>query len=130
MFLDDLQKRFQEMQTKAGVRSVFGEVIELDGRKLIPVASVAYGFGVGGGQGPKRQVKGEAPGGGGGGGGIRIEPIALIEVTGGELKIQPIVNVTRVALAGMLLSAWIVFWVTRAVRKAATTKTPSEATTD
>ncbi len=122
MFLDDLQKRFQEMQTKAGVRSVFGEVIELDGRKLIPVASVAYLFGVGGGQGPKRQEKGEAPGGGGGGGGIRIEPIALIEVTGGELKIQPIVNMTRIALAGMLLSAWIIFWVTRAVRKAGSTQ--------
>ncbi len=126
MFLDDLQKRFQEMQTKAGVRSVFGEVIEVDGHKLIPVASVAYGFGVGGGQGPKRQEKGDALGGGGGGAGMRIEPIALIEVTNGALKIQPIVNVTRIAIAGMLLSAWTVFWVTRTIRKVAAARTPAE----
>ncbi len=128
MFLDDLQKRFQELQTKAGVRSVFGEVIEVDGHKLIPVASVAYGFGVGGGQGPKRQEKGDAPGGGGGGAGMRIEPIALIEVTNGALKIQPIVNVTRIAIAGMLLSAWTVFWVTRTIRKVAAARTPAELT--
>jgi len=123
MFLDELQKRFQEMQTKAGVRAVFGEVIEVNGRKLIPVAGVVYGFGMGGGQGPSRQEKdkekGEPPLGGGGGGGMRVEPIAVIEVTNNTLKIQPIVNVTRVAIAGLLVSAWSVFWITRAMRNRA-----------
>ena len=52
MFLDDLQKRFEEMQGKANWKAVFGEVLEVDGRRLIPVASVQYGFGMGGGQGP------------------------------------------------------------------------------
>lgn len=116
MFLDDLQKRFQEMQTKAGVRSVFGEVIEVNGRKLIPVASVSYMFGMGGGQGPARQEKREAPGGGGGGGGLRVEPIAVIDITDGGFKIQPIVNVSRVMIAAILLGAWTVFWMSRTMR--------------
>ncbi len=125
MFLDDLQKRFQDMQTKAGVRTVFGEVIAVDGRKVIPVASVQYGFGIGGGQGPKHAEGREAPGGGGGGGGIRVDPVALIELTDGTLKVQPIVNVTRIAVAGMLLSAWTVFWVTRAIRAVFASKSTS-----
>lgn len=116
MFLDELQKQFQEMQNKAAVRTVFGEVIEVDGRRFIPVATVAYGFGMGGGQGPTRQDKGDSPGGGGGGGAVRVEPIAVIEITEGTLKVQPIVNVTRVAIAGLLMGAWSVFWISRAMR--------------
>lgn len=120
MFLDELQKRFQEMQTKTGVRAVFGEVIEVDGRRLIPVAGVTYGFCMGGGQGPTPQEKGEKkanpPLGGGGGGGMRVEPIAVIEVTTDSVKIQPIVNVTRVAIAGLLVGAWSIFWISRAMR--------------
>lgn len=125
MFLDDLQKRFQEMQTKAGVKAVFGEVIEVDGRKVIPVASVQYGFGMGGGSGPKKKEEGEAPGGGGGGGGMRVEPIALIEVGDGKVKVQPIINVTKLALFGMLTWAWAIFWIARTVRAVAKSKAAS-----
>lgn len=121
MFLDDLQKRFQEMQGKADVRTVYGDAIELDGRRVIPVASVQYGFGMGGGSGPGK-VEGEAPGGGGGGGGIRVEPVALIDITDGKLKVEPIVNVTRLATMAMILAAWSVFWVSRTIRAVAATK--------
>jgi uncharacterized spore protein YtfJ len=114
VFLDDLQKRFSDIQTKAGAKAVFGDPIELDGRKVIPVASVAYGFGIGGGMGPKKD-EGEAPGGGGGGG-VRVQPIAVIEVVDGKVRVQPIVNVTRLALMAMCVAAWSVFWVTRTVR--------------
>lgn len=128
MFLDDLQKRFQDMQAKANVRAVFGDVMELDGRRVIPVASVQYGFGMGGGTGPKRG-EGEAPGGGalhqtvqggGGGAGVRVEPIALIEVANGRLKVEPIVNVTRLATLALIVAAWSIFWISRTVRAAAT----------
>ena len=85
MFLDDLQKRFSDMQTKVGARTVYGEPIEIDGRKVIPVASVRYAFGMGGGMGPKPE-EAEAPGGGGGGGGMRVRPVALIEVADGKVK--------------------------------------------
>jgi uncharacterized spore protein YtfJ len=115
MFLDDLQKRFSDMQSKAGAKAVFGDPIELDGRKVIPVASVAYGFGMGGGMGPKKE-EGEAPGGGGGGGGMRIRPVALIEVADGKVKVEPIIDVNRLALMALCVAAWSVFWATRTIR--------------
>ena len=121
MFLDDLQKRFSDMQSKAGVKTVFGDPVELDGRKVIPVASVQYGFGMGGGTGPKKEEN-EAPGGGGGGGGVRVEPIAVVEIVDGKLKVQPIVNVNRLALMAMCVAAWSVFWVARTVRVVATSR--------
>ncbi len=126
MFLDDLQKRFQDMQTKAGAQTVFGDVIELNGRKVIPVASVRYAFGIGGGQGPKREEKSDRPGGGGGGGGMRIDPVAVIEISEDKLKVQPIVNVTRLAIAGIFLFAWTVFWVSRTVRRVVASKETAE----
>jgi len=112
--LEELQQRLREMQGQAGVRVVFGEVMEIEGRKVIPVASVAYGFGLGGGQAPKAGGNGAT--GGGGGGGLRVEPLALVEVVEGKLRVQPIVNVTRLAMLGMLLVAWNVFWITRTIR--------------
>jgi len=127
MFLDDLHKRFEEMQGKANWKAVFGEVIEVDGRRVIPVASVQYGFGMGGGQGPARrtgvrtkspQKDGTPPGGGGGGGGIRIEPVALIDITDGRLRVEPIINVTRLAVIALLVAGWSVFWMARAMRAA------------
>lgn len=51
---------------------------------------MAYGFGFGGGRNAEK-----------------------------ETRIRPIVDVARVALAGMLLAAWNVFWITYTVRKAA-----------
>src|SRR5947208_2114913 len=124
-FLDDLHKRFEEMQGKANWKAVFGEVIEVDGRRMIPVASVQYGFGMGGGQGPVRrsgartrspQKDGTPPGGGGGGGGIRIEPVALIDITDGRLRVEPIINVTRLAVIALLMAGWSIFWMARAMR--------------
>src|SRR3989475_6015016 len=109
MFLDDLQKRFEEMQGKANWKAVFGEVLEVDGRRLIPVASVQYGFGMGGGQGPagrsgsrtrSPQKDGHPSGGGsggGGGGGVRVDPVAPIDSTGGRLRVAPLINGTRLS---------------------------------
>lgn len=116
MFLDDLQKRFAEMQSKAGVEAVFGEPIQLDGRTVIPVASVRYGFGMGGGTGPGKDKERDAPSGGGGGGAARVEPIALIEAVDGRIRVLPIVNVTRLAAIGAFVIAWAIFWGTRTAR--------------
>ena len=127
MFLDDLQKRFAEMQGKANWKTVFGDVIEVNGRRLIPVASVQYGFGMGGGQGsaPRAGTRatsapkdGHPSLGGGGGGGARIEPIALVDITDGRLRVEPIINVTKLAVIALVVAGWSMFWVARAMRSA------------
>lgn len=119
MFLEDLQKRFADMQNKAGAKAVFGDVIELDGRKVIPVASVQYGFGMGGGTGPKKEEGSEAPSGGGGGGGVRIDPIAFAEIADGKIKVVPIINVGRLVAIAALVAVWGIFWMTLTIRKVA-----------
>lgn len=117
-FLDDLLNRFQDMQSGAGWKAVFGDVIHVDGRRIIPIASVQYLFGMGGGQGVRE--RGRAPGGGGGGGGMRVEPVALVEISDGKLRVEPVVNVTKLAIAAIILVGWSVFWLARMRRATAT----------
>ncbi len=114
--VDDLMSRFSELQGKATARSVFGEPIVVDGRTIIPVAQVRAMIGVGMGKGTT--PKPEGIGGEGGGGGITVRPIAIVEIAGQETKVKPIPDVTRLALAGMALVAWNVFWITYTIRKA------------
>jgi uncharacterized spore protein YtfJ len=88
---------------------------------------VSYGFGFGGGRADsKAPVEDEVAAanttsgsgmGGGGGAGISVRPMAVLEMTGAETKIRPVVDVTRLAIAGMLLVAWNVFWITYTVRR-------------
>jgi hypothetical protein len=40
----------------------------------------------------------------------------VIEVTAEDTTIKPIVDETKIALAGLVLGAWIVFWVMATVR--------------
>lgn len=71
-----LEKIGQSLGSTATVKSVFGEPIHAEGKTVVPVAKVAYGFGAGGGRGP-----GEQPEGGGGGGGVRAFPAGALEIT-------------------------------------------------
>ncbi len=59
--------RLAETLTSNGIRSVYGDPIELDGVTLIPVALVQYGFGSGSMGGDD-----DRSAGGGGGGGYSI----------------------------------------------------------
>lgn len=113
--LEELLKKVTHLQENAAVRAVFGEPIQANGKTIIPVAKVAYGFGLGMGQGggKEKQASGQ---GGGAGGGVSVRPVAVLEVSGQETKVKPVVDVTRLALAGMLLLAWNVFWITYTVR--------------
>jgi uncharacterized spore protein YtfJ len=77
--LDALGERLQTI----GVRTVFGEPVSAEGRTIIPVARVAFGFGGGGGQSRNRAAESSAMNGegGGGGGGARAVPAGVVEIT-------------------------------------------------
>jgi uncharacterized spore protein YtfJ len=111
---EELMKRFGKMQESAGAKTVFGEPVTVEGRTIIPVARVQYMYGFGMGQGPARDEK--PTGGGGGGGGVRVNPVGVLEITADGLTFKPVVDVTRLALAGMALAAWNVFWIALTVR--------------
>ncbi|HEY8478038.1 MAG TPA: spore germination protein GerW family protein [Chloroflexota bacterium] len=119
MEVERLVAAIEALPQSASVRAVFGEPIRVGERVVVPVARVGGGFGVGFGEG-ERPPEGEraAPRGRGGGGGGRVtaRPVAVIEITPEAVHVRPIVDATRLALAGMLLVAWNVFWVTLTIR--------------
>lgn len=111
----DLADRFRSI----GVKSVYGDPVDLDGSTLVPVAVSFYGFGAGQGEGNGDGASGEkttgtvgGSGSGGGGGGyswpvgayvsdstgVRFEPnvISLIVVA------VPLISVTGKALSHVI----------------------------
>ena len=122
--LEEMLNRIGQVHERASVRTVFGEPLQVDGRTIIAIAKVQYGFGFGVGRSKEKEKDEEESGeGGGGGAGVSIRPVAVLEITGQETKVKPVVDVTRLALAGMLLAAWNVLWITYTIRRVAAKRT-------
>lgn len=111
MSLERMFDAIEGLRRAASVDAAFGQPQEADGRTLIPVSSVHVGLGMGFGQpSPKESAEEEETAeGGGGGGSAGARPVALIEVTGTDTIVHPIVDETQVALAGIVLGGWVVF---------------------
>lgn len=84
---DLIEGAVEHLQTSASVKTVYGTPITADGKTVIPVAKVAYGFGAGSGRGTqnknkagngKHPVEGE---GEGAGGGVAAKPVGVVEIT-------------------------------------------------
>jgi uncharacterized spore protein YtfJ len=91
---DVLNSMTQRLQSTAHVQTIYGEPIVAQGKTIIPVAEVKYGFGGGGGNqspasGPQGNAHGaveegeatQASSGMGGGGGISVKPLGVVEVS-------------------------------------------------
>jgi uncharacterized spore protein YtfJ len=121
MSLEGIFSTVEGLRGVASVDAAFGKPQEIEGKVLIPVAVVGTGFGLGFGQGTSgEQAQAEpAPAEGEGGGslaGAGARPIAVIEVTAEDTTIRPIVDETKIALAGVALGAWSVFWIMATLR--------------
>jgi len=91
----ELQKYFESIQDKitssAHVKTVFGDPISAEGKTIIPVARIRYGFGGGMGAGPTRSGDEQRLGqGGGGGGGVMAVPVGVVEVSANGTRFIPI----------------------------------------
>lgn len=114
--IDELFVRLEGMQASAGAHSVFGQPVTVGEKVIIPIASVSYGFGLGFGEATGQEIEESSGGAGGGeGGAIGARPLGVIEITSEHTRIEPYVNEQAVTLAGMLLGAWSIFWVSAAV---------------
>lgn len=84
----NITKQLADSVTQSGVRMAYGEVVDMDGTKVMPVAVAAYGFGggEGGGTGPDQSVQGEGSGGGGGGTSL---PIGAYVTRDGDTRFEP-----------------------------------------
>jgi len=92
MIASDLLERIGEsLGSTATVKSVFGEPIHAEGKTVVPIAKVAYGFGAGGGHKPEGNGNGahQEREGGGGGGGVRAFPAGALEITQAGTRFVP-----------------------------------------
>lgn len=80
---DLLHSITESLQSSATVKKVYGEPVAAEGKTIIPIAKVRYGFGAGGGNKNKKTDDSNASGpqeGGGGGGGVVVIPVGYIEI--------------------------------------------------
>jgi uncharacterized spore protein YtfJ len=103
---DMVQTIADRLGTTATVKSVFGEPIQANGKIVVPVAKVAYGFGGGFGTGRDGAGQDREGEGGGGGGGVRAYPAGALEISDRGTRFVPFVDLTMVfsaaAAAGVL----------------------------
>lgn len=99
--------------------AVFGQPMERGETTIIPCSEIIVGMGMGSGMGTAQaQQEGETSGGegAGGGGGGRGRPVAAIVVTPAGVRIEPIVDVTKVAMAGVTAAAFVLVSLARMTR--------------
>jgi uncharacterized spore protein YtfJ len=85
----------------AGVKTLYGDPIETQGRTVIPVARISYGFGAGNKGGEESS---------GGGGGLNSAPVGFIEVTPQAsrfVSITPGRKLLGAAATGMPVGLWL-----------------------
>ena len=121
---DVLNNITDRLHSTAHVKTIYGEPIVAEGRTIIPVAEVRYGFGGGGGQQGETSNRGSSPvgeaaGAGnqgeartgmGGGGGISVRPLGVVEVSSSGTRYISFREGRKIALsllAGVLLGMMV-----------------------
>lgn len=89
----NLTKQLADTVTNTGVRTAYGDPVEVDGATILPVSVGAFGFGAGEGGGEGEAVTSEDAaasfaGNGGGGGGLSL-PIGAYVTRHGETRFEP-----------------------------------------
>lgn len=97
----------EHLRASASVKTVYGEPVVVDGKTIIPVAKVAYGFG--GGTGTRKAPAGKdgkepvaAESGEGAGGGVAAKPVGVVEISGQETKFVRFGQPKRLAWAAAI----------------------------
>jgi len=118
--LERFQDTMEEFLAAADVRVVYGEPIQHDDTTIIPTAEVlcGLGFGVGSGGGVGTDEKTEKPSqgfgsGGGGGGRILSRPVAVVVASPEGVRVEPVLDVTKIALAALTAFGFMVGMVAR-----------------
>lgn len=120
MSLNKLFDSIEQMRDAANWKSAFGEPQVVEDRTIIPVAQVGYGFGLGFGRGDmvleEEDSSDGGAEGGGGGGGASAKPVGVIVVTPDDVYFEDVRDENKIALAGIVLSAFVILQVTRTLR--------------
>jgi uncharacterized spore protein YtfJ len=78
-----LDTLLEKLKSLVDSETVIGKPIEVGKATVIPVTKISFGFGAGGGK-----TKGEVDSGTGTGGGAIIEPVAIIMIEDGAVRVH------------------------------------------
>jgi uncharacterized spore protein YtfJ len=107
--IDAVQSTLERFLDTADVKHVYGEPIQHGDTVVIPTAEVLTGLGFGAGSGSGAGGDGEGSGGGGGGGGRTLSrPVAIVVISPDGVRIQEVVDPTKIALAAITAGGFMV----------------------
>lgn len=127
--LDAVMDRVDRLIATARPEAVFAEPVAAEGRTIIGAAEVliAAGFGGGGAYGPQsgadkepeQAVNIEGGGMGAGVGGFaQSRPVAIVIIDQKGVRVEPVVDVTKLGLAALTVLGSMLFFFGRLVRRA------------
>lgn len=97
---DLFREAIDHLRERASVEHVYGEPIVTEGKTIVPVARVVFGFGGGLGSGPEEDP--DSGEGGGGGGGAAAKPVGVLEVTDAGTRFIEFGNRRRSVVAAVV----------------------------
>ncbi|MDJ0324516.1 hypothetical protein QMG61_12190 [Cryobacterium sp. PH31-AA6] len=110
--MTSLPEKLAEISRSAGVKTAYGDPVQVDGISLVPVALVYYGFG--GGEGDSVD---NGAGSGGGGGGMSL-PIGAYVKSGGSLRFEPnVISLLAVGIPFVWVAGKAISRVIRALKR-------------
>jgi uncharacterized spore protein YtfJ len=125
--IDAAQQSVDKLMRAARVEAVYGEPVQKGDMTVIPSAEVlgflGFMYGTGGGKWKtERDEAGAAPnlGGGGGGGGwgrTLSRPVAAIVISPDDVRVEPIVDVTKVWMAALTTVGFVIGMMARMSRR-------------
>ncbi|MBI5302758.1 MAG: hypothetical protein HY868_11515 [Chloroflexi bacterium] len=116
-----VQDSLNKLADAANVQAVYAEPIKNGDTLVVPAAEVltVVAFGAGSGGGKDAQTNMGSGGGGGGVGRAFARPVAAIVVTPSAVRVEPIVDVTKVALAALTAAGFMLAMIARMNRQRA-----------
>jgi len=106
------------MMEKLGADYAFGRPIKAENKTIIPVAEIRTGFGFGFGREKNNRADKPREGrGGGSGGGGKVVPVGYIQADENGVAFHPLINKNKLAVAGILLSGWGLWLLSRILKK-------------
>jgi uncharacterized spore protein YtfJ len=121
--LDVIDLTMDRFLATASVEAVYGEPVQNGDTTIIPCAEVlaGMGFGLGFGMGGDKAKEGDktdfgSGSGGGGGGRTFSRPVAVIVASPNGVRVEPVIDVTKIALAALTAGGFMVSMVARMMR--------------
>ena len=118
---DAVMARADRLFDTARPEAVFAAPVTADGRTVIAAAEVLVGAGFGGGGGSSPASEGQAEGenvgmGSGVGGFSQSRPVAVIIIDRDGVRVEPVVDATKLGLAALTVFGSMFFFLARMLR--------------